>query len=76
MIFNKLFYMIEHLGHMHTYTHTHTHSVLPKVTPGNKTSIEFSHARSIKLTFNCLLSNKVPVKQSISSIDFPNSFSI
>ena len=50
------------MSHTHTHTHKHTQCV-PNVTLA---SIEFSHTRSIKLTFNCLLSNKALVKQSIN----------
>ena len=51
--------MIEHLELLYI-THTHTHQ-LPNVTLA---SIEFSHARSIKPTFNCLLFNKAPIKHT------------
>ena len=46
--------MIAHLGLL-CISHTHTQCVL-NVTLA---SIEFSHARSIKLTFNCLLYNNI-----------------
>ena len=51
--------MIEHLGlfvcHTHTHTHTHTQCYIVCVVPNvTLASIEFSHTRSIKLTFNCL----------------------
>ena len=36
-----------------------SHSVVPKVTPGDKTSIELSHGRSIKSTFNSLLYSNI-----------------
>ena len=54
MINNKNIYMIDHLGLLCiSHIHTHTHTVcVPNVT---LTSIEFSHGRSIKLTFNSLL---------------------
>ena len=52
MINNKTIYMIEHLGLL-CISHIHTQCVcVPNVTLA---SIEFSHTRSIKLTFNCLL---------------------
>ena len=45
-------YMIEHLGLLcMSHTHTHTECV-PNVALA---SIVFSHTRSIKLSFNCLL---------------------
>ena len=44
----------------HIYTHTHTQCV-PNVTLA---SIEFSHTKSIKFTFNCLLFNKAPIKHT------------
>ena len=42
---------VMYVTHTHTHTHTHTQCV-PNVTLA---SIEFSHTRSIKLTFNSLL---------------------
>ena len=73
MINNKTIYMIEHLGLLYiSHIHTHTQCV-PNVTLA---SIEFSHTRSIKLTFNCLLYSNSNKAHSITSIDFPNFFSI
>ena len=56
--------MIEHLGLL-CMSHTHTHTVLYVCVPNvTLASIEFSHTRSIKLTFNCLLFNKAPIKHT------------